>query len=167
MKIGDIVHHEGRLWKVSARNRDFGVFVLVDAEANRTEVASNESLEVLHSITAWPFVALSTKAFRLGRVVEVKRNGQVLTPLVDWVPSDMVRAGGSLFFNPSLNLRVGDTLIARYEGGSVGKVPITKAFGNVRQRKVRKNNPWKPPAPKTTYDRLTGPGLFDDDEEDD
>ena len=164
MKIGDVVRHEGRLWKVSGHNQEFGVFVLIDSEAARTEVASDDCLEVVHSTSDWPFVALPTKAFRYGRVVRVLRNGVALRPLVDWAPSDMLRAGGSLFFNPDLSLKPGETLVAHYEKGRPGKVPITKAFGSIQQRKNRK--PWKPAEPVTVYDRLSGIDLFDDEEED-
>lgn len=164
MNTGDIVRHEGKLWKVSSRNRDYGTFVLVDHKTNRVEIPADLDLDVIASTKEWPFVAIPTKAFKYGRIVDVVHNGHHLMPMVDWCPSDMLRAGGSLFFSPDLGLKRGDVLVAVHEKGSNTRITITKSFGNVKQRQQRKASPWKPPAPVTVYDRLSGRNPFDEDD---
>jgi hypothetical protein len=164
--VGDIVRYQDKVWKVSGHNRDYGTFVLVNFEAERVEVTAMEPLEVLYATSAWPFVALPAKAFKSGRITEVRRRNVSLRPMFDWVPSDLIRAGGSLFFSPELRLQVGEVLVAKHEKGSLIRVSITRAFGTGTQRKRRKERPWKPPAPVTVYDRLTGRSPFDDEDED-
>jgi len=165
MKIGDIISYQGKVWKVSGQNRDYGTFVLVSFDAVRIEVPAALKIDPLFSTTGWPFVALPTKAFKAGRVIEVRRDGVVLQPMVDWVPSDMLRAGGSLFFNPNLGISVGEVLVACHEKGSLTRIPIMRGFGSVVQRKRQKERPWKPKPPVTVYDRLTGRSPFDDESE--
>lgn len=163
MNIGDIIFYQDKLWKVSGQNRDYGTLVLVSFDAVRIEVPAGLKIDQWFSTTAWPFVALPTKTFKAGRVIEVRRGGSVLKPMLEWVPSDMLRAGGSLFFNPSLGLEVGEVLVACHEKGSLTRVSILRDFGSIKQRQQRKASPWKPKAPVTVYDRLTGKSPFDED----
>lgn len=159
MKVGDIVDYRSLLWKVSSRNKDFGTFVLVSFGTERVEVPADEVIDVVHSTVDWPFIAAPPKSFRMGRFVAIKRNGTALTPFLDWVPSDIFRAGGAVFFNPGLGLKYGDVLVGVHENGGTSRLTVTRAFGSAVQRKKRKTHPWKPPAPKTVYDRL----MSDDD----
>lgn len=166
MDTGDIVLYRDKLWRFSSSNRDFGTCILVNFDTERVEVSSADtSVKVLYSTTGWPFSVIPAKAFKAGRIVEIKRRGVALRPLVDWVPSDMLRAGGSLFFNPDLKLQSGEVLVARHEKGFLARVPITKAFGTGKQRQKRKASPWKPAPPVTVYDRLTGDSPFDDEDD--
>lgn len=162
--IGDVVRHKGSVWKVSARNRDFGTLTLVDADLKRDEVPSDQDLEVLYSTTGWPFVAIPTKSFKEGRIVLIGHGSRTLHLLLDWVPSDMTRTGGALFLNPALGLKAGDVLVARHEKGTISRITITKAFGSIQDRGKRKKRPWKPRPPSTIYDRLTGHNPFEDDD---
>lgn len=174
MKVGDIVHYQDRSWKVSSCNRDYGTCVLVsfrtpegsDSGVTCIEVAATTEVEHLFDTTKWPFAVIPTKPFKSGRIIEVRRRGVVLCPMVDWVPSDLFRAGGALFFNPVLGISTGELLVAQHERGLMTRVPITRAFGTGRQRQHRKANPWKPKALVTVYDRLMGRSPFDDDDED-
>ncbi len=163
--IGDVVRHQEVLWKVSGRNRDFGTLLLVDDHVRRVEVPADLDLEILHSTKDWPFVAIPTKAFKYGRIVSVEHNRIMLHLFLDWVPSDMLRAGGSLFFHPTLGLQIGDVLVATHEKGAHTRISITKSFGNIKKRQRRKQRPWKPKASSTTYDRLMGKNPFEDDDE--
>lgn len=159
-KIGDIVLYRDARWKVSSHSTSFRTCQLVQFSGEKLEVADDDpALEVLfHPATSWPFVAGPVHA-RSGPLVSVKRGEIGLAPLVDWVPSDFLRPGGSVFFNPSLRLRNGEILVGIHANGARSRITITKAFGTVRTRQHRKANPPKLSGPRSSFDRL----MNDDD----
>lgn len=167
MEVGEIVFHQSVRWRVLSHNRPFRICILASWEGRRLEVPDDlearidGDLTVLYQPSKWPFVAAPRKP-SAGRIIEVLRDGEPLRPLVDWVPSNMFRPGGALFFNPNLGLQTGETLTAKHEKGRLSPVRINRGFGTGTRRKQRKNKPWKPPAPLTAYDRLMGEDPYED-----
>ena len=113
MEPGDIVLYEGQRWKVQNRNRSARVCLLSNWEGQQAEVVDDadrrpgSGVVLLHQPSTWPFLAVPQRP-RLGRIIEVQRVGEKLEPLEDWVPSGLFSIGGSLFFNPALQLRPGE-----------------------------------------------------------
>lgn len=136
MNIGQVVEYSGALWKVSSCNKLLGTFILESPEG-RTEVARDAVVKVLSDSTKWPFVALPTKPIHYGPVSKVTRNGKCLLPMLDWVPGDFLRAGGTLFLNPKLKLCRGEILVVELAKGAVIRSPITVSFGSTSQRKKK------------------------------
>jgi len=159
MEVGDVVLYQGVRWRVLNHNRPFRLYTLTNWEGHQVEVPDDldvhpgDELTVVAQPSGWPFATAPTKA-NAGRIVEVMRGGEPLVPLVDWVPSSLLRPGGALFFNPDLRLQLGEVLAAKYEKGRISSIRINRGFGTAARRKKRKNNPWKPPRPLTAYDRL-------------
>jgi len=83
--------------------------------------------------------------------------------MVEWVPSDILRSGGSIFVNPALRLRTGEVLSAVYADGSLGRVNVKTTFGTVQHRVARQQQ--QEIEPRSIYERLMGGG--DNDFEDD
>jgi len=164
MEVGDVVLYQGIRWRVLNRNQSFRLCTLANWEGRQVEVPddleahSGDELTVVAQPSKWPFVTAPSKS-NAGRILEVLRDGEPLDPLVDWVPSSLLRPGGALFFNPALRLQTGEVLTVKYEKGSMSPLRINRNFGTGARRKKRKANPWKPPRPVTTYDRL----MSDDD----
>lgn len=115
--------------------------------------------------TDWPFVMAPVRFSKAGRVEKLIRpakaggRNQELAPYIDWAPSDPFRAGGSLFLNPELGLRYGEVLSAQHKDGvTMSRVPISKNFGTMKQRELKKT------AKPKVFNRYEA--LFDDDDED-
>jgi hypothetical protein len=167
MDIGDIVTYQGVRWSVLSRDRSFGVCSLSSWDGRRINVPDGldsghaSEVKVIHRPSTWPFVSVPMRP-KSGRVTEVHRGTQQLQPFEDWAPSGMFCIGGSLFFNPALRLRPGESLILVHERGSRSRVVLTRSFGTVAHKKKRAAEPWKPHRPKTAYDRLMGKDPFED-----
>jgi len=167
MDIGDIVSYQGTRWIVLSRDRDYQTCALSSWDGRRIDIPDRPGseappgVEVVHRPREWPFVALPTRP-KSGRVTEVYRDGLLLEPLGDWVPSSMFGAGGSIFFDPLLRLRPGEVLILVHERGPRSRVIINRSFGTAGYKKQRAAEPWKPPRPKTAFDRLMGKDPFED-----
>jgi len=164
LKIGDIVLYREARWKVVSQSPSFRTCVLARFDGTKDEVADDldvtgEELKVLFNpADTWPFVACHVHA-KAGPLVDVQRGPMSLSPLVDWVPSDFLRPGGSVFFNPTLRLRQGEVLVGVHQNGTRSRISITKAFGTVTRRKQRAANPEKTRGPRSSFERL----LDDDD----
>jgi hypothetical protein len=163
MNVGDIVLYQGARWKVVSHEPSFRTCQLVQFNGTKVEVPDDEDLKVLFNpAKSWPFVAGPVHA-RSGPLIGVLRGALSLGPLVDWVPSDFLRPGGSIFFNPELRLRQGEILVGLHKDGTRSRISITKAFGTVRLRKHRVANPLKAKGPKSSFDRLMSDDLFNED----
>lgn len=159
-KIGDIVLYQEARWKVANHSTSFRTCQLIRFDGEKTEIPDDEqSLTVLFNpAESWPFVAGPVHA-RSGPVVSVQRGQASLAPLVDWVPSDFLRPGGSIFFNPALRLRHGEILVGIHQDGTRSRISITKTFGTIKRRQHLKAHPPKVPSPRSSFDRL----MNDDD----
>ena len=142
---------------------------MLDFDLNKTEVPDDldafpdkefgELTVICNPSLSWPFVAAPVNR-RGGRITGIRRRGAELVPFQDWVPSQLLRPGGSLFFNPNLRLRTGEVLVAQHANGKVGRVTITKAFATVAQRKKR-SAPKEDTRP-SAFDRLLDDDMFED-----
>lgn len=152
MEVGDLVRYQDRTWRIYKRDRQVRTFQLLHWDKTSAEVADNDPNLILVASPAkdWPFVALPRRSETQGRIELITRTlrGVVidLFPNTDWVPSDPLRAGGSLFFHPGIGLRQGEVLSAKYENGLLVKVPITRGFGTIDERKTRQRSS-RPKAP--------------------
>lgn len=168
MKIGDVVFHRDARWKVLSHSTSFRTCVLMRFNGEKIEVPDDldktQELKVLFNpADAWPFVAVSGRP-KSGPLVSVLRNAAALAPLTDWVPSDFVRPGGAVFFNPELRLRQGEVLVGVHQDGARIRIAITGAFGTVRNRLRRRDNPVKVKGPRTSHEQLlSGEDIFDED----
>ena len=167
MDIGDIVSYENARWVVLSRDRGYRTCALSAWDGRRIDVSdtldtgASPVLVVVHRPGTWPFVAVPMRP-KSGRIVEVYREGLLLEPFEDWVPSGMFSVGGPLFFNPTLRLRPGESLVLVHEKGSRSRVILTRSFGTAIHKKKRAAGPWRPHRPKTAYDRLMGKDPFED-----
>lgn len=169
MKVGDIVLYQERRWKVESHSTSFRTCQLSQFAGEKTEVpddldANAELLKVLYNpADSWPFVAGPVHV-RAGPLVSVSRGAASLAPLVDWVPSDFLRPGGSIFFNPALRLRHGEILVGVHKDNTRSRISVTKSFGTVQRRKQRASNPPKVKGPRSTFDRLMDDDIFGEDD---
>ena len=132
----------------------------LDATDDRCKVLCNPANE-------WPFVATKVRSTRIGPVVSVLRSSEnrLLIPMDDWAPTDQLKAGGALFFNPALRLRQGEVLVATHQGGLKTRISITQAFGSVKLRRKRAEIARKPPEPLTAFDRILQEDSFQDEDD--
>lgn len=140
MLIGEVVEYEGHRWRVYKLDRNVRTVALIRWGGATEEVADDDpGLVVVGNPCEWPLVTARLKPHSGALTkLSIARKGQLelLQPLVDWVPSDLMRAGGSIFINPKLALTVGDVLIAEHKDGTASRIPITKRYGSLAQRKV-------------------------------
>jgi len=141
--IGDLVEVQSKSWQVYKKDSRVRTLTLLHADGTKLEVADDdpEVIFVASPIKNWPFVALPRKPEKSGPIVSIQRTvrGRVLELKANsgWSLSDPGRAGGSVFLNPDLKLKVGDILVAKYHDGSLSRVPITKTFGTMAQKRQR------------------------------
>lgn len=174
MRVGDLVEFEGVRWKVTAHRQDFRVCVLTNWQNERRELPDDHDTQPTNELAPaivfshppedWPFVQVRCRLPSAGPVREMFRNGEELRPLVDWVPGDLLRPGGPMFFNPDLNLRIGEVLTAKHQRGKLSRVSISRGFGTVARKRARQQRPQRQPGPQNVYDRLVGEDPFGDDE---
>jgi hypothetical protein len=171
VKVGDLVTYDGRRWKVATSNSQYrtctlsrpnGPSIDVPDDLDRRPVPELLELKVLcHLSTEWPFIAASARP-KAGPIVKITRGRRELVMMEDWVPSDFLRPGGSVFLNPDLRLKQGEVLAATHKDGSLSRLAVTGNFGTVKNRIARKNRPRRSPKPRTVYDRLMSDGSFED-----
>lgn len=140
MNLGAVVRYEEKLWRVYKLDSHVRTATLIRWGGHLQEVADDDpNVVVVANLDQWPVVTARVKP-TAGPLVKLSltRNGRsrALEPLVDWVPSDLMRAGGSIFMKPELNLRVGEILIAEYANGNATRIVITKRYGSMAQRKA-------------------------------
>jgi hypothetical protein len=171
VKLGDVVFFKGERWKVTNHRQEYRVCELTNWAMQKEEVEDTldqdlGALNVLFNPTKdWPFVSVKLRSEAAGPVRKVLRAGAELKPLEDWVPGDMWRPGGALFFNPDLKLRMGEVLVAIHRGGNRSRVSLNTTFGTIATRKARAAAPpRKPKGPATRFDRILGADPFEDDE---
>lgn len=165
MKAGDVVEHEGRRWRVITMDPYLRTAILMDWEGAKIEVADDlgppELTVLFNPAETWPFVTSPKRG--IARVTRLLCRGRDLEPMVEWVPSDILRSGGSIFVNPALRLRTGEVLSAVYADGRLGRINVKTTFGTVQHRMARQQQ--QEIEPRSIYERLMGGG--DNDFEDD
>jgi len=166
MKRGDIVVYQGRSWLVQMYDaKRLRVAQLLADDGTAVEIAHDldatepKALQVLSNPSAdWPFLMVPEKP-RWGQVTQISRvQGRQLVPLapvLDWVFSDPLRSGGSLFLRPALGLKVGDVIQVQFtKPGYMINVPIPRAYGTIKQRQAQAVAPKVKRGPATSFDRL-------------
>lgn len=167
MDIGDVVQYRQSRWRVISFSPGLRVYTLANAKGKTEAPDDAEALEDLQVLfnpgREWPFVVVPIQS-KGGPIVKVFRGEQELELMVDWVPSDFVRSGGSIFFSPNLNLRRGEVLSGVHQSGGVrSRITISPSFGSAKTRKRRSLQPQKTAKPKTMLDRLIENNPFDED----
>lgn len=166
MLTGDLIEWAGQRWFVRSIERATHSAIIVsptgEAEVidQNLEQAQPEECKVhCNPPSQWPFLTVMPKA-RSGllRAIHLPRLGEgPLAVFVDWVRPDNLQIGGSVFFNPALQLGWGDALVFVYDKSKFS-VRVPRGFGTQVQR-IEKAAPTPPPEPKTTMELL----LEDDD----
>jgi hypothetical protein len=159
--IGDIVAYQGTRWVVLSVEPEYHTCALSDLAGKRISVLCRPGalpFELVHKPKTWPFISVPPRP-KGGHVVNVFLGERRLEPLEDWAPSGIFSSGGVLFINPGIALALGEVLVVEYAKGLKSRVAITRSFGNIEHKKKRAEGPWKPPAPKTIYDRLKNGGI--------
>lgn len=171
MKLGEVVRFQKKRWRVHSHSQEFHTCVLASFDGEKVEVADDLDqgleLKVLYNPSDWPFVSIPVKQ-TFGRIMKVTRarldlSGEgtsetlTLEPMVDWIPGDFVRGGGSIFFNPKLGLKSGEVLVAVHQNGKTQRLPITRGFGSIKTRAKRVAEPEKP---SNNYQRILQDDVF-------
>ena len=162
MILGAIVRYEGHSWRVFKLDRNVRTATLMRWGGSLQEIADDDTgAIVVADPSMWPVVTarVKTVAGPLVRLSLARRGrSRDLEPLAEWVPSDMTRAGGSIFVSPGLKLQVGEILVAGYTNGSALRIVITKRYGTMAQRMVRQS---AVPRKKSLMDFLDGDDLVE------
>jgi hypothetical protein len=160
MNTGDIIELNGRRWHVGVFHREVRTFTVYDVAGKPAEVPNDiEHKVIANPAKGWPF-AVAKEHRSWGNLTQVVIPGRdPLQVLTDWAPGNPGRQGGSIFLNPALGLRLGDTINLQYSSGRAARVTIKGSFATVEQRVERLNA--KPKEPKTAFDHL----MMDDDED--
>lgn len=162
VNVGTLVQYADRRWVICRSNELSKTITMRSWEGDTHTCADNDTdvVVICHPSTDWPFIAGPTrpkagpvKALHVTRMTKRLE----LEPLIDWMPSEFLRPGGSIFFNPSVGLRVGEIVVATHEDGSGSRINVGHTFATVAQRVLRATTPKK--EPKTAYDRLLGDEL--------
>lgn len=165
MQVGELVEYKGHTWRVYRTDRQVRTATLIRWDGVQEEIENDneEAKVVANPSRSWPFVAAPVRSSRVGRIVKltrvVRNRPQELIPYVDWVPSDPLRAGGSIFLNPELKFCIGEVLSAEHQDGSLSRISITKSFGTLSQRRKRAEKPKIP----QRLNRLQN--IYDDDDD--
>lgn len=159
--LGDLVEYDQSRWVVAYRNNLAKTVTLSQGERSTDfEVACDDpALTYIDTPKNWPFITGKTRP-GYGHLVSIERSGEVLRPLIDWVPSNFKRPGGPVFFNPSIRLRVGEVLVAIHANGTRVRMSVTSNFKTVADKTRKAAEVKKPP---TVYDHLVSDSdIFDD-----
>lgn len=165
MRAGDLLEmkHDNTRWIVRRVLPKARIVQVLGADGSERELASNaeevgDVVVLVNVPESWPMVAAPMKR-NGGRVKEIRRprtvlKFDVLVPFVDWVASDPLREGGPIFFNPSLNVRPGEVMVAEHVRGTLSRITIPAKFGTVNQRVAVQDAKRAPPRPRDAFDVL-------------
>lgn len=164
LQIGDLVEYMSSRWLVSQQHRGVRTVVLRQLDGKAQEVANDDSAcKVIANLpTQWPFITIPKKSSPIASIT-VARGVRVfsLKPMEAWVPADPLHNGGVLYFNPRLNLRQGEVLVARHANGALTRVNVTASYGTAQRKLLIDEAKRAPEAPQTRYDHL----LMDEDDD--
>lgn len=172
LHAGDLIERDGIRWTVRQANRHTRIASLLSEKLRADWVPLDLDVTqpsicrvICNPPEVWPCLNVPHRA-RMGRLIAIDRSpvvGAASRPLREWhqwVSSDPMRlGGGGIFFDPALNLVMGEVLLATYEGKGLVRVNIPAGFATIKQRQARTVQPEAPT--KTVYDHL----LADDDDE--
>lgn len=176
MRLGDLIDWAGRRWLVRNIERGTRIAIVIDAEGTVETVPDDldktkpkECQVVANPSNDWPFVPMTPRP-KFGRLIKVGRptvQGPVtdLARLFDWTVADPTQPGAAIFFNPILNLHLGDLLLATYERGQA-RVQIPREFLSTAGKMARANAPAEERPRISVYDRLRRNEFADADDDD-
>jgi hypothetical protein len=149
MDIGDLIQYKDQRWMVISFERETRLMTLYSLKGSKCEIPRDydkthrDELKVLANPSKqWKLLTAKVRTIGAGpfvRIVDPAPMGQKersLVPMVDWVPSDLGRSGGSFFVNPEVNLLPGTVLIATHKNGTAVRIQVPKTFGTMAQRKA-------------------------------
>ena len=152
---GDIVEYMGKRWVVGFYKPEIKSFLLYDSISATLEVPDDAKHTVIcNPAKEWPFVSIKELGQVSKIIVPVPRGTLELAYLEHWVTNSPDKRGGSVFLEPSLKLKLGDTLNITYASGKISRASIPRLFSTVAQRVARATA--KPKEPKTAFDHLIG-----------
>jgi hypothetical protein len=173
MELGDLVQYQEQRWLVVRFERETRLMTLQNWVGSNVELprefdqTNPEGLQVVaNPMSKWPMLISQVKSVSAGpfvRIYDPRPNGERerdLEPMVDWVPSDLGRSGGSFFVNPKARLLPGDLLLGTHKNGSVVRILVPKTFGTVTQRQAMAIKAKPVVRPYTRFRKL-----LDDEEE--
>jgi hypothetical protein len=170
VKLGDLVRDGHEFWIVTRYDpKRTRTATLRNAAGTAVEVPHDSPMTVVANPGQdWPFVAAPIKP-KWGPITRLTwpsppssaAEGLVLSLYEHWLPSEPARAGGSIFLNPTLGLRVGDYLLATHGSGKSSSIVIPAHFGTVYQRQAARLA--KPKPDRTAYTRLLDDDQFEDE----
>ena len=164
--VGDLIFYRHTFWRALKADRMTRTVTVEDWSGREDEIAndldetSQDCRRVCNPQQDWPFATSLPKDTPIADL-HLYRQGvdRKLRPYVEWVPSDRLATGGSIFHHPELELKYGETLSARHEDGSRSQIPISRGFGTQKRRQAVYDA--KNKKPRTAYDHL----LAEDDYE--
>jgi len=174
VQLGDLLNWRDARWLAVAIDRTRRLMSLRNVEGtivgvplNLERSRSRECKVIANPSQYWPCIIRKPIAASAGKLEGITRNAApyALHPLYDWVLDDMDRrGGGTIFFNPTLNLVTGETLVATFKSGRSTRIVIPANFATTAERiaKLAEANR----EPRTVYDRLlSDDGPFEDEDD--
>jgi hypothetical protein len=157
MTPGDLIEYGDRRWLVGLRHRETRTYTIYSARGSGAEIEDDAdkigSCKVIcNPSQEWPLLSLKSRNWGPISMVSVPGYGRQLEVMVDWVPGNPGRDGGNVFMNPSLGLRVGDTVSIAYASGRATRYTVPFFFSTVPQKIARATE--KPHEPKTIFDHM-------------
>lgn len=154
ISTSDLVSYQDRVWTVTKVDPYLRVAVLYSHTGSKAEAPLEDVLVVASPSTDW-YLLLTPIRPKAGRIVDLKipsLRGQAsyLIPWFDWVPSDPMRAGGSVYLREKH--RPGTTILVTYGDGTQSKVVVKKLSTVAEIRE--KAEPKQQETLESKYDRL-------------
>jgi len=146
MKLGDLVKYQDKLWLVNGSDKQVRTVYLSCQDGTQTEIADQldrtdpDTVKVVANPSEQWNLLTSPVCSGFGPLVKMTvpgvlgRKERVLTPWVEWIPSDPLRGGGSIFVHPSIKLLPGMVLFVTHKNGSINRINVPKVVGSVKQR---------------------------------
>lgn len=172
IRLGDIVSYRGERWKATKHLQGErtveltswgGDKIRIPDTTDDVPIDDHRLVILFNPATDWPFIHAKLRKESAGPLTRVLRAGNDLRPFHDWVPGDLRRPGGPVFFNPDLKLRMSEVLVGVHVDGSRTKITINATFGTISRRKARAADPPKRKGPQSRFDRILQDPFGDDE----
>jgi len=156
---GDLIEFANNRWIVGQRRREIRTHVIYNCTGMSVEMPDDADKQgtckvICNPSKDWPVIIIKSRPSTWGAVSTMvdTRAGRVLLVMVDWVPANIGRVSGNFFVNPSLGLRIGDTILIQYANGKTARATIPRTFATVPQKIAKAAE--KPHEPRTVFDHL-------------
>jgi hypothetical protein len=156
---GDLIEFANNRWIVGQRRREVRTHVIYSSTGMSAEMPDNADKMGICKVLCnpskdWPVIIIKSRPGTWGPMSTITdlRTGVALRVMADWVPANVGRVSGNFFVNPNLGLRIGDTLLIRYDNGKTARATIPRTFATVPQKIAKAAE--KPHEPRTVFDHL-------------